>query len=90
VGNGFDTLSLEEVFPDDLEEGVVDTLEEAISNIARVRAREMTYRGKVECEDDPVRVIFDVLNRTITVDAYIWEVKHRRLSFNVEKVEGSV
>jgi hypothetical protein len=38
VGNGFGTLSLEELFPDDLEDGVVDTLEEAINNIARARA----------------------------------------------------
>jgi hypothetical protein len=83
VGNGFEALGLEELFPDDLEDGVVDTLEEAIDKIARARARNMTYRGKIECEDDPVRVTFDVPNRAIIVDAYVWEVEHRRLSFSV-------
>jgi hypothetical protein len=43
----------------------------------------MTYRGKVDCEDDPVRVTFDMLKRTITVDAYVWEVEARSLSFSV-------
>ena len=75
---------LADAFPDDIDEDIVENLREAIESIARERARKMAQRGlKIDCDDDLVCVTFDVIERTITVQADVWVTEKCTLSFDV-------